>query len=269
MILDPNPPVFPDRWASSWGEDSYGLWQAFDIDGVRQVMRWIVPGQFDMGSPTSEQNRGDKETQHRVRISHGFWLADTACTQALWQQVMGKNPSQFNDNWQNPVEQVSWDDCQEFITTLNQTLGGHLTLRLPTEAQWEYACRAGTTSVFNTGANITTAQANYNGNFPYADAPKGEYREQTVAVDSFAPNSWGLYQMHGNVWEWCEDEYSKYLEGFLTDPVGSRPKPEEGHSRVLRGGSWDNFAHRLRSASRDRSPPDDRIRNIGLRLAGG
>jgi len=257
-------------WASQAGVDQYGLWAEFAIEKVVQRLRWIVQGTFKMGSPDEGKlDRQTDENQHTVLISHGYWLADTACTQALWQQVMGKNPSQFNDNAQSPVEQVSWDDCQEFIITLNQTLGGHLTLRLPTEAQWEYACRAGTTSPFNTGVNITTAQANYDGNWPDADAPKGEYRQKTVPVDRFVPNSWGLYQMHGNVWEWCNDCYSEYPKGFVTDPDGLADESAEGHSRVLRGGCWINDAPPLRSAFRDHSHPDDRFHFFGLRLAGG
>ena len=269
MLLDPNPPLFPDRWASSWGEDSYGLWQAFEIKTVRQIMRWILPGQFDMGSPKDEAERHSDETLHRVRISRGFWLAETACTQALWQQVMNDNPSEFKSNPNNPVEQVSWHDCQQFIDKLNQSLGGYLTLRFPTEAEWEYACRAGTKTAFNTGVNITTDQANYDGNYPYPGSSKGDYRQCTIEVDAFSPNPWGLYQMHGNVWEWCADLYGDYSEEMVMDPQGADQALDGGDDqrRVLRGGSWINEAHVLRSAYRVHNHPDNRYNLTGLRLA--
>ncbi|MDP6190653.1 MAG: formylglycine-generating enzyme family protein, partial [Gammaproteobacteria bacterium] len=196
MVYNPWP------WAREIGVDDEGLWAEFAINGVGQVMRWIVPGEFVMGSPQEEAERDDDERQHQVTLSQGFWLAETACTQELWQVVMGNNPSRFTDNLQNPVEQICWDDCQQFCQRANALLEG-LQLRLPTEAQWEYACRAGTSTPFSFGEQITTGQANYDGNFPYTDGPKGEYRRQTVPVSEFEPNHWGLLQMHGNVWEWC------------------------------------------------------------------
>ncbi len=201
MILDPNPNPFPAPWAVAWGEDRYGLWQAFEIEGVRQVMRWIVPGRFEMGSPSDEPERDDDETQHTVTLSRGYWLADTACTQALWQAVMGNNPARFKEDPQCPVEQVSWNECQDFIVAANERLPDGPGLRLPSEAEWEYACRAGSTGPFSWGDDLSTDRANYNGNYPYADAPKGEYRQRTLEVLAFEPNLWGLFQMHGNVWE--------------------------------------------------------------------
>ncbi len=265
MMLDPNPPQFPASWANAWGEDGYGLWQAFEVQGVRQVMRWILPGQFQMGSSTAEAERFDAEKQHSVVISKGFWLAETACTQALWQAVMGQNPSYFDDDPLCPVDSVSWSDCKAFIQQLSHSLPGDLVLRLPTEAEWEYACRAGTTTVFNVGDHLSSSDANFDGNFPYGNVPNGVYREHTLPVHEFAPNRWGLFQMHGNLWEWGNDWLGDYPGELVVDPVG----PAKGHRRVLRGGCWVLGARDLRAARRGASTPDRRSRSIGLRLAGG
>jgi len=265
MLLDPSPPLFPADWAVAWGEDAYGLWQACAIAGVRQVMRWCPPGRFLMGSPPDEPERGDGEAQHEVTLTRGFWLGETACTQALWQAVTGVNPARFQDDPEHPVEQVSWDDCQAFLSRANRLRDAGLVLRLPTEAEWEYACRAGTRTAFSFGDALDTGRANYAGNFPYHDGPKGEYRRRTLPVRSFAPNPWGLYQMHGNVWEWCADGYGAYPAGPVLDPTGSA----DGEYRVLRGGAWYSFGRNLRSAFRYHRPPVSRYVYFGLRLAGG
>jgi formylglycine-generating enzyme required for sulfatase activity len=265
MLFDLNPPEFPAVWASAWGQDGYGLWQAFTLNGVRQVMRWIPPGSFLMGSPQDEPERHDEEIQHRVSLTQGYWLAESACTQELWQAVMGDNPSDFKDNPQNPVESISWNDCVRFFARANELLQGRLRLRFPNEAAWEYACRAGTDSPFWWGKDLTTDQANYDGNYPYAGGVKGESRGRTVEVLAFDPNPWGLYQMHGNVWEWCADWDGPYPAEAITDPCG----PAEGQRRVLRGGSWFNDGRFLRSAFRLARRPDSRAHDCGLRLAGG
>jgi formylglycine-generating enzyme required for sulfatase activity len=157
--------------------------------------------------------------QHRGRLSQGFWLADTACTQALWQAVMGSNPSDFSGDAQRPVEQVSGLDVREFLRKL-EVLDPDYRMSLPTEAQWEYACRAGTTTPFSCGQNVTPEQVNYDGNHPYAKGAQGEYRRQTVAVKTLQPNPWGLYEMHGNVAEWCAE-----LSGAQMGCVSTRRKP--------------------------------------------
>ncbi len=265
VLLDPNPPLFPAATAVAWGEDTFGLWQAFELSGVRQVMRWIVPGQFLMGSPADELQRFEDELQHPVTLSQGFWLAESACSQALWKAVMGENPSGFSNDPQHPVNSVSWNDCQAFITKANTLLPVEWSLRLPSEAEWEYACRAGSQSAFSWGDSLTTDQANFDGNRPYADSAKGEYRKQVLPVLSFRPNALGLYQMHGNVWEWCADWRDDYPEGKAVNPVG----PSDGRGRVLRGGSWFDSGRFLRSAQRFASTPDDRFHGRGLRLAGG
>jgi sulfatase modifying factor 1 len=162
------------------------------------------------------------------------------------------------------VESVSWDDCRDFINKLNGLKSG-LHLRLPTEAEWEYACRAGTQTPFWFGENITPDQVNYDGNHPYAGGTKGKYREETVAVKSLPCNGWGLYQMHGNVWEWCADRYGKYPTGSVMNPGG----PTDGAYRVGRGGGWISSGRSVRSADRGGVEPASRFRSTGFRLAQG
>ena len=258
------PDPFPEPWAAEWGEDEFGLWMALAYQNVRQVFRWIRPGRFMMGSPASEQGSYEDETSHEVLLSRGYWLADSACTQALWRAVAGDNPGYFQEDENNPVEQVSWNDAQGFIQTLKGRVPG-LNARLPSEAEWEYACRAGTETPFSFGANITPVQVNYDGNYPYAGGEKGVYREKTVPAKSLPPNPWGLYEMHGNVWEWCEDWFGDYDPGPQIDPPG----PATGAARVLRGGSWIDYGRRVRSANRSRGGPGDSFRSIGFRLALG
>ena len=245
------------KWADAIGRDHWGLYADFNFEEVTQRLRWIPPGRFLMGSPTNEAQRFDRESQYRVTITQGYWLAETACTQSLWQVVMKKNPSHFKGD-KRPVEQVSWNDVKMFLDKLNDGLP-ELKLRLPTEAEWEYACRAGTTTAFAFGDRLSPEFANYNGNYPYAHGEKGEFREETIAVDKLYRNAWGLYQMHGNVWEWCEDWYGDYPAEPVENPLG----PDQGVSRVLRGGLG------LRSASHFGDVPGRRGVYFGFRLARG
>ncbi|WP_432737422.1 formylglycine-generating enzyme family protein [Maridesulfovibrio sp. FT414] len=256
------PSPFPPQWASSWGQDQYGLWAALQIEEVEQVMRWIRPGRFLMGSPKGELERSDDEVQHKVTLTDGYWLADSACTQELWGKVMDNNPSEFKGGDKLPVDSVSWDDCQEFMSIVSDKLNG-VKLRFPSEAQWEYACRAGTQTSYSFDDKITTDQVNYNGKYTYKDGTEGVYRECTVAVKSFTRNHWGLYQMHGNVWEWCSDWYGEYPEGASFDPEGA----DLGWFRVLRGGCWIDYGGSVRSAVRDRSRQDSLGRGIGFRFS--
>ncbi len=259
------PDSFPLPWVSDWGEDDeHGLWMGLTLGDVRQVFRWIAPGRFLMGSPPDEPERVDDEIQHEVTLRHGFWLADTACTQAFWQAVTGSNPSHFKDDPRNPVEQVSWDDAQAFLAELERKLPG-LPARLPSEAKWEYACRAGTTTAFSFGDKLTPERVNYDGNSPYAGGQKGLYRQKTVPVASLPANPWGLYEMHGNVYEWCADWYGDYPTEPQVDPQG----PQTGGSRVLRGGSWGSDGGHVRSAHRDGNEPGIRFVPFGFRLALG
>ncbi|MBN2526569.1 MAG: formylglycine-generating enzyme family protein [Deltaproteobacteria bacterium] len=249
----------------AYGEDRFGIWSDVEIFGVVQRFRWIPPGEFTMGSPDGEPKREKNESQHEVILTKGFWLADTACTQQLWEAVMGKNLSRFKGK-QRPVENMNWHDCVRFIERINKKSPG-LNLSLPTEAQWEYACRANAKSntPFSFGDNITPEQVNYDGNYPYAEGEKGRYREETVDVKSLPANPWGLYEMHGNVFEWCADWFGDYPTGKAVDPRG----PDKGDSRVLRGGSCFNYGRFCRSASRSKVRPDDRLNFIGFRLARG
>ena len=258
------PSKFPASWASDWGEDSYGLWMSVTVQGVCQTFRWLEPGSFMMGSLEREPGRFDDETLHRVTLSKGFWLADSTVTQEFWQAVMGSNPSRFKGE-KKPVESISWNDTQQFIEKLNK-LVPELSARLPTEAEWEYGCRAGSETPFSFGENINPGQVNYNGKHPYNNRKKGEYREQTVEVKTLPCNSWGLYEMHGNVWEWCHDWFEDDPgRAPVTDPRGS----EEGRFRVLRGGSWICNDWLVRSGIRYKEHPGALGDFIGFRLARG
>ncbi len=274
----PPPEEFPAPWASDWGEDRRGFWQALIYRGARQGFRWIppTPEPFLIGSPQSEQGRNRDERQHPVLLTRGFWIAATACAQDLWEAVTGENPAHFKGP-RRPVENVSWTDAQSFIERLNGLLDAVrgkptagespdlLRLRLPSEAEWEYACRAGMAEPFAFGDDITPEEANYHGEYPFRGGPQGLFRGQTCDVASLSPNAWGIYEMHGNVWEWCADWYGDYPADLVTDPVG----PASGQQRVLRGGGWFNAAVRLRSAYRIRDVPGDRDRFSGFRLALG
>jgi formylglycine-generating enzyme required for sulfatase activity len=214
----------------------------------------IPAGEFTMGTPASEAERGGDEVPHRRQIRQPFYLGANEVTQAQWRKVMGSNPSAFRGD-DLPVEQVSWEDCQQFLTKVG---GG---LRLPSEAEWEYACRAGTTTPFAFGTTIMPAQVNYDGNYPYGRASKGLYRERTVAAGSLPSNAWGLHEMHGNVMEWCQDGYEAYPGSGTEEPARA------AGARVLRGGGWSGHAIFCRAASRLRSVPGDRSNFVGLRLA--
>ncbi|MCP3678176.1 MAG: formylglycine-generating enzyme family protein [Deltaproteobacteria bacterium] len=253
-----------DEKACVTGRDMYGLYEDIRIKGVAQRFRYVPPGRFLMGSPADEAERRDNETLHEVILTSGYWLADTACTQELWEAVMGENPSRFKEGKGMPVESVSWDMCKEFLEKINGQ-GPELDLRLPTEAEWEYACRAGTVTPFSFGENITTDDVNYDGNHPYKGGEKGEYREKPVEVKRLPCNNWGLYEMHGNVLEWCEDWYGDYGSEKVVGPTGA----DNGEFRVLRGGSWVILGGFCRSAFRSRDQPGSRYDYTGFRLARG
>ncbi len=223
---------------------------------------YIPPGTFMMGSPENEPGRNKDETLHIVTLTKGFYMQTTEVTQGQWKIIMGNNPSEFKNCGDNcPVEQVSWNDTQVFIQKLNQKEGTNR-YRLPTEAEWEYTARAGTTTPFAFGACLSTDQANHDGD-PLEGCSKGTYRAKTVSVGSFSPNAWGLYDMQGNVYELCQDWYDKdYPSGSVTDPSGS----SSGLSRVLRGGSWGHDARRCRSAIRSYYLPGYGSNFIGFRL---
>lgn len=253
----------PD-FVSAYGTDQYGAWFEFSIPRqdsqvVTQRMRWIRAGSFLMGSPEGESERfSDEAPQHEVTLSRGFWLAETACPQELWEAVSGKNPSRFKGDLR-PVEHVSYDEVTQFLDRLAELVPG-LSPALPREAQWEFACRAGTTTPFSFGETITTEQANFNG--AKNAFPKVAIHNETVDVKALPPNPWGLFQMHGNVWEWCSDWKVKYSSESQTDPPG----PEQGSLRVVRGGAWDSLARSVRSACRNWVHPGNHYDFLGFRL---
>jgi len=212
----------------------------------------IPAGEFLMGST---EGIDEERPVHQVRISQPFYLGKYAVTQAQWEAVMGNNPSRFKDNPNQPVENVSWEDVQVFIRTLNGEDGEQY--RLPTEAEWEYACRAGSAGAYCFGNNSDQL-----GQYAWYEANAGG---QTQPVGQLQPNAWGLYDMHGNIYEWVHDWYGKYPAGAVTDPRGpSRPTLDP--DRVNRGGSWDHDAWGCRSARRGRLTPNSRRDNLGFRL---
>ena len=249
-----------------------------DLDAqAKPSIEWatIPSGSFTMGSPVKviyegysilakEFKRNDTEVQHIVNLS-GFKMSMHEVTfeqyDAFCEATNRKKPA--DECWgrgQRPVINVSWFDATAFATWMG--------CRLPTEAEWEYACRAGSTKPFNTGENLTTMQANYNGDFTYNTNAKGIYFKKTKEVGSFAANAWGLYDMHGNVWEWCSDWYGQYpnlIKGTYTEqtnPIG----PSVGTGRIYRGGSWCNSPDFCRSASRNDYNPEYGFNFIGFRL---
>ncbi len=224
---------------------------------------WIPPGTFLMGSQKEEEERHDSlKTQLKVTLSRGFYMGVHLVTQEQWKEVMGNNPSMFKGENNLPVETVSWNDCQVFIKKLREK--DKKSYRLPTESEWEYACRGGTTTPFHFGATISTDQANYDGSFTYGNGKIGVYRGKTTPVGSFSANEWGLHDMHGNVWEWCQDwcGWEYYTQKDMVDPRG----PNAGQYRVLRGGSWCCKPQRCRSASRFWLDPGLRDGSFGLRV---
>ncbi len=272
MIHHPLANGIPPAWADAWGQDEYGAWVAFEFKEVSQRLRWIPAGTFLMGSPASEAGHNNDEAQHEVSLSQGFWLFDTPVTQALWQAVMGENPSYFKSP-NRPVEQVSWDDCQTFIDKINQALPD-LALRLPTEAQWEYACRAETQTATYAGdldilgesnAPLLDKMAWYGGNsgvdfelengWDSSGWSEKQYQHKRAGTHPVAlkqANAWGLYDMLGNVWEWCEDYWEDYSLEPQLNPVGTA----KSNSHVSRGGSWRGYARGIRAAYRHQRVPN-------------
>ena len=201
-----------------------------------------------MGSPVSETGRTNNETQHEVTLTKPFYMGKYEVTQDQWEAVMGNNPSIKTKGAKLPVTDVSWNECLEFINKFNEKTNS--SYRLPTEAEWEYACRAGSNTLYSYGDGITKSDANYGGGI-------------IKAVGSYKANAFGLYDMHGNVWEWCDDWYGDYPAGAVTDPKG----PVTGTIRVLRGGSFDVNDSTARSSSRGVGTPADRVFSQGFRLA--
>jgi formylglycine-generating enzyme required for sulfatase activity len=246
---DPQPPRPGDLKAGQVTTNSLGM-----------KFAWIPPGTFQMGSPPGEEDRREEETQHPVKLTRGFYLGVNEVSQGQWRAVMGNNNSSEFKGDERPVEKVSWDECQEFCRKLSEKDGKRY--RLPTEAEWEYACRAGTTTPFHLGETISTDEANYDGNYTYGKGQKGRDWQQTTPVGNYSANAWGLHDMHGNVAEWCQDRYGEYQGGEETDPQG----PEVGDSRVVRGGSWNDGPKLCRAAFRLGFGPSSRNDDVGFRV---
>jgi uncharacterized protein (TIGR02996 family) len=253
------------------------------VNSIGMRFALVPPGSFLMGSPEDEEGRYDDEgPQHDVEITRAFYLGVFPVTQAQWQTVMGNNPSFFSSSGGGkrkvkgmntddfPVEQVSWEEAWDFLTKLalleKEREQGRV-YRLPTEAQWEYACRGGACSStpFHHGNSLSSTQANFCGDRPYGGARKGPYLKRTCKVGSYRPNAFGLFDMHGNVHEWCQDWYDKdyYKVSPRRDPQG----PSRGSYLVFRGGAWDCAAVYCRRASRTCLGPSDRSNSLGFRVA--
>ena len=250
-------------------------------NSIGMELVFIPPGEFLMGSPAGESDRDEDERRRSVKLASGFYMAATEVTQSQWVAVMGRNPSQSKgDNL--PVEQVSWDEAVEFCSALSRK--EERVYRLPTEAEWEYACRAGTVTPFSFGDTISTDQANFDGESVYGSGGKGVFRNQTVSVASFPPNAWELYDMHGNVWEWCLDEITGVSPTAMqlrstpaataeqragrdattvTQQTPSEPAPP---AHVLRSGSWRSRPGHCRCANRVVDTEDSRLSNVGFRV---
>ena len=273
-----------EKWTVRYSADGPNL----EDDTCRTTELWlrkIMPGTYTMGSPSNELGRYSNETQHEVTLTQMFYIGVFECTQKQWELVMGSNPSYYKGDTR-PVERVSYNmirgtgstagagwptyghavDASSFLGRIQEKTG--LTFDLPTEAEWEYACRAGTTTALNSGKDLTSTSScpnmNEVGRYGYNRSDgKGGYSQHTK-VGSYAPNAWGLYDMHGNVWEWCLDWYgSSYPASAVTDPNG----PTSGSSRVLRGGVWDFYAYYCRSAHRCNFYPSDSNSVSGFRVA--
>jgi len=261
--------LFSDATSSS--ANARRFYRAVWIPNTNMV--WISPGTFIMGSPVDEALRYPDETQHIVTIGRGFWIGKNPVTQNDYLGVVGSNPSYFTGDLNRPVEQVSWNDATNYcaLRTQQERLTGQITAdfiyRLPTESEWEYACRAGTTTAFYFGSGLHSGQANFYGTAEYEAAvgyisnPIGVFIGTTTPVGSYAPNGWGLYDMIGNIWEWCQDWYGAYPAGSATDPQG----PLTGSYRLFRGGNWTAEATYCRSAFRS-SAPTIASHNFGFRV---
>ncbi len=263
-------------------------------NSLEMSLVWIPSGGFLMGSPPDEELRFREEQQHLVHISRGYWMSIDPVTQQAYQKMTGENPSEFTggheegDPQRFPVERVSWYDATAFCNQLSEQEGlnpyyrisnsqregisihgatvtsqGGDGYRLPSEAEWEYACRAGMTTPFHFGNLLNGQQANCNGNYPYGTQEPGPYRQGPSEAGCYRPNAWGLYDMHGNIWEWCQDGFRQDYQLLpQVNPVSSAPET----NRVYRGGGWGSSARNCRAANRDWSSPSYRNRYLGFRV---
>ncbi len=253
-----------EAWAEYLGRE---VVETVDIaDGELMTFVLVPPGRFRMGSPDGEMDRDKDEALHRVVLTEPFDLGMYEVVQQQYQALIGKNPSHFQGP-DLPVEQVSWEEAAGYGTKLTEKLKDRHVYRLPTEAEWEYACRGGRPSVqpfgIGRGWSLSSREANFDGNFPYGGADKGPFLQKTCAAGSYKANALGLFDMHGNAWEWCSDGYGRYPDGEVTNPTG----PTEGPLRVIRGGGWHLPGGRCRAAIRHGYDPGYRHSSLGFRLA--
>jgi formylglycine-generating enzyme required for sulfatase activity len=249
----PDPKIVTDAAVCAVVEASRLPWKVRDKQsGVVLVL--IPAGEFVMGSPSQEVARAVTEVLHPVLIGKAFYAGETEVTQEQWIKVMGVNPSRFTGSGDLPVEGVTWEDCHAFVKKLGN-------LRLLSEAEWEYSCRAGTMTAFSFGANLNSSQANYNGKQPYLNQPMGLCLDESVVCGSLPANAWGMHEMHGNVFEWCEDLFGDY------PATGTEEAVTVGVGRVIRGGTYGHSAAYCRSAIRSADSPISRYSNLGFRVA--
>lgn len=243
-------------------KEGHPLRDDYFTNSIGMEFKRIPAGNFFMGSPVGEKHRNPDEGIRLVEISNPFYLGIYEVTQAQWRTVMGNNPSYFIGD-DRPVEQVSWNEVNAFIDKLNAREKTDK-YRLPTEAEWEYACRSGTAGPFSFGNCLSTTEANYNGNYPYSGCMKGAYLGETLPVGSLRANAFGLYDMHGNVLEWCQDRYDK--SSYHSDQSLSFRNPTTGMKRIIRGGGWYLPAYLCRSAHRDIYGQEYDCDAIGFRM---
>lgn len=245
--------IYQKGYASFLGKS---VEDTFTQNNISIPLVFIPPGRYWRGSPSDEIGRKSDETRHKVILSTPFYIGKYEISQNQWKTVMEYNPSFFKGG-NLPVERVSWKDCHRFCHKLG--------LRLPTEAEWEYACRAGTTTPFNMGHgyNITHDEVNYNAYYPYASFPQGIFREKPIEIGQLKnKNAWGAMDFHGNVWEWCYDSYGKYPQEDVVDPEGD----VFDLYRVTRGGGWSAYSINCRSADRSKNEPGFRFIYLGFRI---
>lgn len=263
-----NAPIFPEVAKDDYGHDQYGYWFALTHKGLRQIFRWIPPGRIQLGSPKDEVGRYSDEALYPVHFQDGFWMGDFPVTQLQYHAITGENPSYFKqkDDKDLPVESVSWLDADRYLQQLNKQVPG-LDARLPMECEWEYACRAGTTSAFWFGDSIDSSQVNVDGNL-----------SKTNAYQVFPVNPWGLYDMHGNVYEWCLDPWQEAQASGIrslhphqeSQAVYKQAiallQEDESQRFSVRGGSWNNYGQYCRSANRNWDEVGNCDDDLGFRL---
>ncbi len=252
--------------AETWTEPTTGMKFVWIEEGCFQMGQLPLETRLlkrEVGQYEYQKYYADELPRHKVCLN-GFWMGATEVTQKEWVKIMGFNPSHFNTDENFPVDTVSWEDAKNFIDKLNKENKTN-EFRLPSEAEWEFAARANTEDVmYHTGNSITTQQANFNGSIAFGLNLREEYRKSPVAADSFPPNPFGLHNMHGNVWEWCNDWYGEdyYADSPAKNPLG----PKTGEMRVLRGGSWFRYSGHIRSATRYKNKPTGQYADTGFRV---